>query len=49
MPNNGLDKREDINGAIIIDIADWNKSDIVKLAICWALTLTTSTLLTVKC
>jgi MFS family permease len=25
---------------------EWNNSDIIKLAICWALTLTTSTLLT---
>lgn len=26
----------------------WNKADIYKLSICWALTLTTSTLLTVR-
>ena len=27
--------------------AIWNRADILKLALCWALTLTTSTLLTV--
>lgn len=30
------------------DDAAWDLSDIYKLAICWALTLTTSTLLTVR-